>query len=221
MWVFSPFYHARNLKPTVKIFLILYLFAPFIDPLNSNKPDRFGYSNFQCALTTYKARSVSSRVSWNHDSTKIAAFVVNEIYSNSKQLTKVHLIVRVCHKDLFPSVIRLWKRNEHWLKRWESLVFPPQESVFKHLGFALLKVTVMTIGEVDFEDRFMHSQNITNEPTSSQTASFVFLGLFLILMTIVLMNLLVCIKITNLFVTLNSTSWMHKYKWSSVLSQTQ
>ena len=70
----------------------------------------------------------------------------------------------------------------------------------------------MTIGEVDFEDRFMHSQNITNEPTSSQTASFVFLGLFLILMTIVLMNLLVCFKITNLFVTFNSTSWMHKYK---------
>ena len=67
----------------------------------------------------------------------------------------------------------------------------------------------MTIGEVDFEDRFMHSQNITNEPTVSQTASFVFLGLFLILMTIVLMNLLVCIKITNLFVTFNSTSWMH------------
>ena len=70
----------------------------------------------------------------------------------------------------------------------------------------------MTIGEVDFEGRFMRSQNITNEPTSSQTASFVFLGLFLILMTIVLMNLLVCFKITNLFVTFNSTSWMHKYK---------
>ena len=84
--------------------------------------------------------------------------------------------------------------------------------VFKQLGFALLKVTVMTIGEVDFEDRFMHSQNITNEPTSSQTASFVFLGLFLILMTIVLMNLLVCIKITNLFVTFNITSRMYKYK---------
>ena len=84
--------------------------------------------------------------------------------------------------------------------------------VFKQLGFALLKVTVMTIGEVDFEDRFMHSQNIKNETTSSQTASFVFLGLFLILMTIVLMNLLVCIKITNLFVTFNSTSRMYKYK---------
>ena len=28
---------------------------------------------FQCALTTYKARSVLSRVSWNHDSTKIAS----------------------------------------------------------------------------------------------------------------------------------------------------
>ena len=84
--------------------------------------------------------------------------------------------------------------------------------VFKQLGFALLKVTVMTIGEVDFEGRFMRSQNITNEPTSSQTASFVFLGLFLILMTIVLMNLLVCIKITNLFVTFNITSRMYKYK---------
>ena len=84
--------------------------------------------------------------------------------------------------------------------------------VFKHLGFALLKVAVMTIGEIDFEGRFMHSQNITNEPTSSQTASFVFLGLFLILMTIVLMNLLVCIKITNLFVTFNTTSRMYKYK---------
>ena len=60
----------------------------------------------------------------------------------------------------------------------------------------------MTIGEVDFEGRFMRSQNITNEPTSSQIASFVFLGLFLILMTIVLMNLLVCIKIRNFSVTL-------------------
>ena len=79
----------------------------------------------------------------------------------------------------------------------------------------------MTIGEVDFEDRFMHSQNITNEPTSSQTASFVFLGLFLILMTIVLMNLLVCVRITNFSVTFNSTSWMHKCKSTSVLSQTQ
>ena len=70
----------------------------------------------------------------------------------------------------------------------------------------------MTIGEVDFEDRFMHSQNITNEPTFFQTASFVFFGLFLVLMTIVLMNLLVCIKITNLFVTFNSTNRMYKYK---------
>ena len=42
---FFPFYHARNLKPKVKIFLILYIFAPFIDSLNSNKLDRFGYSN--------------------------------------------------------------------------------------------------------------------------------------------------------------------------------
>ena len=74
--------------------------------------------------------------------------------------------------------------------------------VFKQLGFALLKVTVMTIGEVDFEDRFMHSQNITNKPTSSQTASFVFLGLFLILMTIVLMNLLVRVRIRNFSITL-------------------
>ena len=79
----------------------------------------------------------------------------------------------------------------------------------------------MIIGEVDFEGRFMHSQNITNEPTSSQTASFVFLGLFLILMTIVLMNLLVCIKITNFSVTFNSASRMHKCKSTSVLSQTQ
>ena len=70
----------------------------------------------------------------------------------------------------------------------------------------------MTIGEVDFEDRFMHSQNITNKPTSTQTASFVFLGLFLILMTIVLMNLLVCIKIRNFSVTFNSASRMHKCK---------
>ena len=107
------------------------------------------------------------------------------------------------------------------LKRWESLVFPPQEVVFKQPGFSLLKVVVMTIGEVDFEDRFMHSQNITNKPTSSQTASFVFLGLFLILMTIVLMNLLVCIKIRNFSVTFNSTSRMHKCKSTSVLSQTQ
>ena len=79
----------------------------------------------------------------------------------------------------------------------------------------------MTIGEVDFEGRFMRSQNITNEPTSSQIASFVFLGLFLILMTIVLMNLLVCIKIRNFSVTFNSTSRMHKCKSTSVLSQTQ
>ena len=44
--VFFPFYHARNLKPKVKIiFFILYLFAPFNDSLNSNKLDRFGYSN--------------------------------------------------------------------------------------------------------------------------------------------------------------------------------
>ena len=93
--------------------------------------------------------------------------------------------------------------------------------MFKHLGFALLKVTVMTIGEVDFEGRFMRSQNITNEPTSSQIASFVFLGLFLILMTIVLMNLLVCIKIRNFSVTFNSASRMHKCKSTRVLSQTQ
>ena len=92
--------------------------------------------------------------------------------------------------------------------------------VFKNLGFALLKVAVMTTGEVDFEDTFMHSQNITNEPTSPQTVSFVFLGLFMILMTIVLVNLLVCIKITNFSVTFNSISWVHKYKSTSVLSQT-
>ncbi|CAH3119104.1 unnamed protein product [Pocillopora meandrina] len=98
------------------------------------------------------------------------------------------------------------------------VLFKSEESVFKHLGFALLKVTVMTIGEVDFEGRFMRSQNITNEPTSSQIASFVFLGLFLILMTIVLMNLLVCIKIRNFSVTFNSTSWMHKCKSTSMTS---
>ena len=76
--------------------------------------------------------------------------------------------------------------------------------VFKDPGFALLKGVVMTVGEVDYESRFVESsQNHTTTPTPSQTASFVFLGLFLILMTIVLMNLLVCITTKSFVVEKN------------------
>lgn len=52
----------------------------------------------------------------------------------------------------------------------------------------------MTIGEVDFEGKFMPAKYLTDELTSSETASFAFLGLFMVLMTIVLMNLLVCMN---------------------------
>lgn len=75
-----------------------------------------------------------------------------------------------------------------------SFVFP--QPAFQNLGRALIKVMVMTVGEVDFYDTFIDTigknSTSTNNPLNPfPEASFVFCSLFLLLMTIILMNLLV------------------------------
>ena len=81
--------------------------------------------------------------------------------------------------------------------------------MFKNVEWALMKMAMMTVGEVDYEDRFV--DNIFKRDNNNSTinpldipheASLVFLSLFLILMIIVLMNLLVCIKTKGFSVTL-------------------
>ena len=73
--------------------------------------------------------------------------------------------------------------------------------MFKNVEWALMKMAMMTVGEVDYEDRFVDKifnrdnyNSTVNSLDIPQAASFVFLSLFLVLMIIVLMNLLVCIN---------------------------
>lgn len=75
-----------------------------------------------------------------------------------------------------------------------SCVLP--QPAFQNLGRALIMVLVMTVGEIDFEDTFIDTidknSTSTDKPLNSfPEASFVFISIFLLLMTIILMNLLV------------------------------
>lgn len=70
------------------------------------------------------------------------------------------------------------------------------QPAFENLGRALIMVLVMTVGEIDFENTFIDTigknSTSTNNPLNPfPEASFVFISFFLLLMTIILMNLLV------------------------------
>ena len=77
----------------------------------------------------------------------------------------------------------------------ETKVFFPQHA-FTNPGRAFVKVMVMMIGEIEFDDTFI--QTIGKKSDTSRaplnlfpSVSFVFLTFFLLLMSIILMNLLV------------------------------
>ena len=74
----------------------------------------------------------------------------------------------------------------------------PQDA-FSDLGRSFIKVSVMMIGELEFDDTFVKtiSKNTTARSTTAPQnpfpeAAFVFITFFLLLMAIILMNLLVC-----------------------------
>ena len=74
----------------------------------------------------------------------------------------------------------------------------PQDS-FSDLGRSFIKVSVMMIGELEFDDTFVKtiSKNTTSRSTTAPEnpfpeVAFVFITFFLLLMCIILMNLLVC-----------------------------
>lgn len=78
-------------------------------------------------------------------------------------------------------------------------LFVPQDS-FSDLGRSFIKVAVMMIGELEFDDTFIKtiSKN-TTATTAPQNpfpeAAFVMLSFFMLLMGIILMNLLVCCQL--------------------------
>lgn len=78
----------------------------------------------------------------------------------------------------------------------ETTVFVFPQHAFTNPGRAFVKVMVMMIGEIEFDDTFI--QTIGKKSDTSRaplnpfpSVSFVFLAFFLLLMSIILMNLLV------------------------------
>lgn len=82
----------------------------------------------------------------------------------------------------------------------------PQDA-FSNLGRSFIKVSVMMIGELEFDDTFIatvgkNSTSIKRPLNPFHDAAFVFLGLFLLLMAIILMNLLVSSKMYLAYLTI-------------------
>ena len=76
------------------------------------------------------------------------------------------------------------------------------QDAFKHVGRAIIKTAVMTIGEFEYEDIF--TANINNsKKLPYETMSFFIFVLFLVIMPIVIMNLLVSILHLLLLVSIS------------------
>ena len=80
-------------------------------------------------------------------------------------------------------------------------LFLPQDA-FSDLGRSFIKVSVMMIGELEFDDTFIKtiSKNATAKTTTASEnpfpeVAFIFITFFLLLMAIILMNLLVCYQL--------------------------
>ena len=64
---------------------------------------------------------------------------------------------------------------------------------FSHVGFSIMKIMAMSIGELDFADSFFEESNIH----AFEIVAFLICGLFLAIMTISMMNLLIGIAVGN------------------------
>ena len=67
---------------------------------------------------------------------------------------------------------------------------------FRNIGFSIVKVSVMMIGEFEYDTTFVESINSSSETTTNPLNPFpeismIFIYIFLFLMSIILMNLLV------------------------------
>lgn len=78
-----------------------------------------------------------------------------------------------------------------------------EQDAFLDIGRAFISVMVMMVGEFEFDDKFI--KTIGKKSTTTQTplnpfpdASFVFLAIFLLLMSIILMNLLVGLAVGDI-----------------------
>ena len=121
---------------------------------------------------------------------------------NFFSLTYSQVIGTVCKFKALEIIPRLeltvlvfeWSGNSSYNDLRLSFVLP--QPAFQNLAVALIKVLVMTVGEIDFGNTFIDTigknSTSTNNPLNPfPDASFIFISFFLLLMTISLMNLLV------------------------------
>ena len=75
---------------------------------------------------------------------------------------------------------------------------------FSHMGFALVKMVVMMIGEYDFDSLFFSAEEDVGYIVPYPTFTLLFFLVFLVIMSIIVMNLLVGLAVDDIKAVQNS-----------------